>query len=267
MSNYLYSPYEAYIWNSLLPYFNNNAFAVAGAMGWMMGESYLYPYTCEMDSLSADQLAASRAITARFDKLGIGETGQFSGNYNGKWLSRSVLDPYWTYNGKIYGGWVKYGYPNSGYPARAGYGLCQWTETGMNSRKTRMMEYWKQCYRSGSKDSIGSAAFQCKYFKYEMTNFYPSVRSNMLKATTVREGMTAFGYFEAGNNPQWIAEIVNARVNMGINLYNKYSGSSPVDPDDPKPPVPPDPDPTPTPEPGEPDEHQTPLWMMIDYYR
>lgn len=268
MADYLYSPYEQYIWKQLHSYFGGNDFAVAGAMGWMYGESFLNPYTVEMDSPSADNLAASYAITARFDKLGINETGQFSGNYNGVWLSRSVLDPYWTYNGKIYGGWNKYGYPNRGYPARAGYGLCQWTEaSGVNDRKTRMMNYWKTLFRAGYRISIGSAQFQCLYFKYEMTNFYYSVYSNMIKSTTVREGMTAFGYFEAGYMPDLINQIVNQRVQWGINLYNKYSGATPVDPDDPKPPVPPDPDPEPEPDPSEPDTHRTPLWMMIDYYR
>ena len=76
--------------------------------------------------------------------------------------------------------------------------------------------------------------------------------------------MTAYGYYEAGNNPSLIATIVNQRVQFGINLYNKYSGSTPIDPDDPKPPVPPDPvDPTP----GEPDTRIMPLWMLIDYDR
>ncbi len=248
MAEYIYSEYEAYIWKELLPYFNNNAYAVAGAMGWMYGESYLVPYTCENDTRYSG-LVASAAITARFDKLGINETGQFSGWYNGSWISDSLYLQYWRYNGKRYG---------------PGYGLAQWTETQANSRKTAMMNYWKSLYRAGFRISIGSANFQCKWFKVEMTQSYPSVFNNMVRATSVREAMTAYGYYEAENSPSLIATIVNQRVQFGINLYNKYSGSTPIDPDDPKPPVPPDPvDPTP----GEPDTRTMSLWMLIDYDR
>ena len=48
MASYIYSPYEALIWKLLFNEFHN-AFAVAGIMGWMVGESGLYPYRCEID--------------------------------------------------------------------------------------------------------------------------------------------------------------------------------------------------------------------------
>ena len=250
MANYLYSPYEVYIWNALLTYFKGNAYSVAGAMGWMRGESNLYPYVCETDSGS---YTASKTITQRFDRLGTQERGEFSGNYNGSWLSQSTLSYYWSYNGRSYGG--QYGYPDRGYPARGGYGLAQWTETGLNSRKSRMMAYWKALYNAGFRISIGSADFQCRYIEYEMTKFYPSVYRNVSQAKSVQAAMTAYGYYEAGNSPKWIAEIVSARLQWGINLYNKYSGGTPIDPIDPQPPVPID------------TGGSMPLWMMIDYNR
>lgn len=252
MSNYLYSPYEALIWKLLFNEFHN-AFAVAGMMGWMNGESYLVPYTAENDTKSAG-LKASATITGRFDRLGLNETGQFSGDYNGAWINDSLYAQYWVVNGRRYGG---------------GYGLAQWTESGIGSRKYRMYEYWKTRYRAGDRHSIGDAHFQIKWLIYEMKTWYSGTYAALKRVNDVRRAMYIYGLnYEVGGNVAWTNQIVADRIYFGINLYNKYSGATPVDPPDPGIPVPPDPNPDPIPpEPDQPDTARMPLWMLIDYNR
>lgn len=252
MSNYLYSPYEALIWKLLFNEFHN-AFAVAGMMGWMNGESYLVPYTAENDTKSAG-LKASATITGRFDRLGLNETGQFSGDYNGVWINDRLYAQYWVVNGRRYGG---------------GYGLAQWTESGIGSRKYRMYEYWKTRYRAGDRHSIGDAHFQIKWLIYEMKTWYSGTYAALKRVNDVRRAMYIYGLnYEVGGNVAWTNQIVADRIYFGINLYNKYSGATPVDPPDPGIPVPPDPNPDPIPpEPDQPDTARMPLWMLIDYNR
>lgn len=254
MASYLYSPYEALIWKLLFNEFHN-AFAVAGMMGWMVGESGLYPYRCEKD-YTGDPFTPSATITRRFDRLGLNETGQFSGNYNGVWINDSLYDQYWFVNGRRFG---------------PGYGLAQWTESSIGSRKSRMYEYWKTRYRAGDRYSIGDAHFQIKWLIYEMKTWFASTYTALKKVNDVRRAMYIYGLnYEAGGNVAWTNDIVADRIYFGINLYNKYSGATPVDPPDPGIPVPPDPTPNPDPippEPGQPDTTKIPLWMLIDYNR
>ena len=134
MSRYLYSPHERTIWDALMREFNN-AYAVAGMMGWMRGESNLYPVRCERD-YSAPPYAPSSTITQRFDSLGLSERGEFSGDWDGKWIPDSKYAAYWVVNGSRYGG---------------GYGLAQWTESNVYSRKWHMFEYYKEQLRAGAK--------------------------------------------------------------------------------------------------------------------
>lgn len=254
MANYIYSPYEALIWKLLFNEFHN-AFAVAGIMGWMVGESGLYPYRCEKD-YTGDPFTPSATITRRFDRLGLNETGQFSGNYNGVWINDSLYDQYWFVNGRRFG---------------PGYGLAQWTESSIGSRKSRMYEYWKTRYRAGDRYSIGDAHFQIKWLIYEMKTWFASTYTALKKVNDVRRAMYIYGLnYEAGGNVAWTNDIVADRIYFGINLYNKYSGATPVDPPDPGIPIPPDPTPNPDPippEPGQPDTTKIPLWMLIDYNR
>lgn len=254
MASYIYSPYEALIWKLLFNEFHNS-FAVAGIMGWMVGESGLYPYRCEKD-YTGDPFAPSATITRRFDRLGLNETGQFSGNYNGVWINDSLYDQYWFVNGRRFG---------------PGYGLAQWTESSIGSRKSRMYEYWKTRYRAGDRYSIGDAHFQIKWLIYEMKTWYSSTYAALKRVNDVRRAMYIYGLnYEAGGNVAWTNEIVADRIYYGVNLYNKYSGATPVDPPDPGIPLPPDPTPNPDPippEPGQPDTTKIPLWMLIDYNR
>ena len=254
MASYIYSPYEALIWKLLFNEFHN-AFAVAGIMGWMVGESGLYPYRCEKD-YTGDPFTPSATITRRFDRLGLNETGQFSGNYNGVWINDSLYDQYWFVNGRRFG---------------PGYGLAQWTESSIGSRKSRMYEYWKTRYRAGDRYSIGDAHFQIKWLIYEMKTWFASTYTALKKVNDVRRAMYIYGLnYEAGGNVAWTNEIVADRIYYGVNLYNKYSGATPVDPPDPGIPIPPDPTPNPDhipPEPGQPDTTKIPLWMLIDYNR
>ena len=233
----------------------HNAFAVAGIMGWMVGESGLYPYRCEKD-YTGNPFTPSATITRRFDSLGLNETGQFSGNYNGAWINDNLYAQYWVVNGKRFG---------------PGYGLAQWTESSIGSRKSRMYEYWKTRYRAGDRYSIGDAHFQIKWLIYEMKNWFASTYTALKKVNDVRRAMYIYGLnYEAGGNVAWTNDIVADRIYYGVNLYNKYSGATPVDPPDPGIPIPPDPTPNPDPippEPGQPDTTKIPLWMLIDYNR
>lgn len=254
MASYLYSPYEALIWKLLFNEFHN-AFAVAGMMGWMVGESGLYPYRCEKD-YTGHPFTPSATITRRFDRLGLNETGQFSGDYNGVWINDNLYAQYWVVNGRRYGG---------------GYGLAQWTESSIGSRKYRMYEYWKTRYRAGDRYSIGDAHFQIKWLVHEMKTWYSSTYTALKRANDVRRAMYIFGLnYEVGGNVAWTNQIVADRIYYGVNLYNKYSGATPVDPPDPGIPIPPDPNPNPDPvppDPGQPDTARMPLWMLIDYNR
>lgn len=254
MASYIYSPYEALIWKLLFNEFHNS-FAVAGIMGWMVGESGLYPYRCEKD-YTGNPFTPSATITRRFDRLGLNETGQFSGNYNGVWINDNLYDQYWYVNGRRFG---------------PGYGLAQWTESSIGSRKSRMYEYWKTRYRAGDRYSIGDAHFQIKWLIHEMKTWYSNAYAALKKVNDVRRAMYIYGLnYEAGGNVTWTNEIVADRIYYGVNLYNKYSGATPVDPPDPGIPVPPDPTPNPDPippEPGQPDTTKIPLWMLIDYNR
>lgn len=247
MADYLYSAYEQSIWVKLLKLFNNNAYGVAGAMGWMRGESYLIPFTVEQDT---PPCTASAIITNRFNDLCFNERGEFSGDWNGRWIDDSIYDRYWRVDGKRYGG---------------GYGLAQWTETQINSRKHAMFEYYKNVRRTGRQISIGCVSFQVEWMGYEMNRHYAYILRGLRNATSVEGAMRTFGQYEDASR---VNLIVPQRLNWGIALYNKYSKNTPIDPIPPQPPIPPDPDPSPdppTPSPSEPDPHRMPIWMMIDY--
>lgn len=250
MADYLYSQYEQSIWAGLFEIFSN-AYAVAGIMGWMYGESYLIPFTAEQDSPPCN---ASATITRRFDQLGVNERGEFSGDYDGRWIDDSIYDRYWRVNGRRYGG---------------GYGLAQWTETQINSRKHAMFEYYKGKRRAGRQYSVGSVKFQLEWLDYEMQKYFSSLYRRLKTVTSVERAMYIYGlYYEVGGDVAWTESIVARRITTGIRLYNKYSGSTPVDPPDPGIPIPPDPDPWQPPiqpDPSEPDTHTMPLWMMINY--
>ena len=175
MASYLYSPYEALIWKLLFNEFHNS-FAVAGIMGWMVGESGLYPYRCEKD-YTGNPFTPSATITRRFDRLGLNETGQFSGDYNGAWINDNLYSQYWVINGKRFG---------------PGYGLAQWTESSIGSRKSRMYEYWKTRYRAGDRYSIGDAHFQIKWLIYEMKTWYSSTYTALKKVNDVQAKINKF---------------------------------------------------------------------------
>ena len=134
-----------------------------------------------------------------------------------------------------------------------------------------MYEYWKTRYRAGDRYSIGDAHFQIKWLIYEMKTWFASTYTALKRVNDVRRAMYIYGLnYEAGGNVSWTNDIVADRIYFGVNLYNKYSGATPVDPPDPGIPIPPDPTPNPDPippEPGQPDTTKIPLWMLIDYNR
>ena len=79
----------------------------------------------------------------------------------------------------------------------------------------------------------------------------------MISATSVEYAMYQFGYwYETGGNAAWTSSIVASRLAGGLAIYNRYTGTSPVNPD-PETPIDPDPEPPPW-EGGE----RLPAWIL-----
>lgn len=232
--SYLYSPYETTIWSALMERFDNNPYAVAGMMGWMVGESNLYPYAVETDSTPFNN---GKTITQRFNELGVNLRGEFSGWYNG-WIPDSTYYYYWSVNRRRYG---------------PGYGLAQWTETAANGRKTHMRNYWVSLLKQGIKYSMGDAYFQCRWIYEEMQQSYKGTYKLLCNAKSVAYAMNIWGanYEGWGSNAP---SVTAYRLKMGLALYNKYSSRAPI-PIQPSTPIPKD------------SNRTMPLWMMVGYNR
>ena len=239
----LYSPYEANIWNYLMSAFGNE-YAVAGIMGWCVGESSLYPTRCEGDFHKVNnEYPTSNTITARIDsyknqsyELGV---RSFAGCLPDG-TSMPLSDP--PYYGTWYVNDNRYG---------PGYGLAQWTGVG---RKKPMFEYW---YNNYPLHSISSSEFQCKWLVHEMRSSFGTCYRAMLNATSVQQAMYDYGYwYETGGSASWTTQIVAQRISYGNALYNQYAGTTPGG--NPDPPI--DPDPTPPDPPTV--TSKIPVWVL-----
>lgn len=219
MSNYLYSPYEGNIWAALMRFLNNE-YAVAGIMGWWVGESGLYPSRAQGDYvLTNETYPKSNTITGRIDsyKNQSYEAGlaAFAGIGDNSYYTAT-----WYINGNRYG---------------PGYGLAQWTGSG---RKKLFYDWWRTYHPMLS---IGSAELQCEWCAAELRGYYGVCYSALLSASSVRDAMYTFGYwYETGGSATMAQSITAGRISYGNALYNKYHGTSPGG--DPEPPIDPIPD-------------------------
>lgn len=206
--------------------FLGNEYAVAGIMGWWKGESGLYPQRCEGDFVySGGTYPKSDAITARINAGRGTEDGRIGFSGDGVSTSDPRYRATWWVNGNRYG---------------PGYGLAQWTGGG---RKGAMWDYWNTERWDGV--SIADTFFQCFYCVHEMRTSYGACYRAMISATNVRDAMWQFGYwYQTGGSAAWTDEIVADRLPWGIDIYNRYTGTTP-DPPGPLPPIDPDPEPPP----------------------
>ena len=231
------SPYEAVIWGHLVAMLGNE-YAAAGIMGWWLGESGLYPQRCEGDFVySGGTYPKSDAITARINAGRGSEDGKIGFAGTGVPISDPRYMNTWWVNGNRYG---------------PGYGLAQWTGEG---RKGVMWDFWNTAQWDGV--SISDPYFQCFYCVRDMRNNYGACYRAMISASSVEYAMYQFGYwYETGGNAAWTSSIVASRLAGGLEIYNRYTGTAPVNPD-PEIPIDPDPEP-PAWEGGEP----LPAWIL-----
>lgn len=110
-----------------------------------------------------------------------------------------------------------------------GYGLAQWTYY------TRKQELYNFTIDSGY--GVDNLDRQLEFLVLEIVRDYPTVKTGILDATSVRQAsdivLTDF------ENPADQSEQVKiARANYGIDIYNTYSGQPPLPPIPPIPPTP-----------------------------
>lgn len=241
MADYLYSPYEKTIWDTLMAFYNN-PYAVAGMMGWMVGESGLYPYRCENDFTSGYKVSIS--ITKKVNNYGnnpLGREGFGGYTVSGANGDNTAYRNIWYVNGTRYG---------------PGYGLAQWTSTSpSNNRKGHLWDYWRQMYPD---KSIANAQWQSTFIYYDMSLRYKTCLDKLLSATSIRQAMWDWGYYYEGGGSR-TSSIVSNRINWGNKLYEKYTGSAP------SPPYEGGDDGDGDFDPIHPQYKRMPLWMMIEY--
>lgn len=103
-------------------------------------------------------------------------------------------------------------------PNGGGYGLAQWT---YYSRKQNLYDKWK----SGGYSSIGDVNLACDFLLWELKNSYPAIYSALKTCIDIRTASDIVLHdFE---NPADQSESVElTRYNMGLTIYNTFSGSS-----------------------------------------
>lgn len=118
-----------------------------------------------------------------------------------------------------------------------GYGLAQWT---WPARKQGLYDMHKQMGVS-----IGSFDLSVSYLFYEFSNDYLNVYNNLLACTSVKQASDLILHdFEAPADQSETVE--QQRYQLSQEIYDKYSGSTPVKPD-----------------PGSSDGHHMPIWMYF----
>jgi hypothetical protein len=110
-----------------------------------------------------------------------------------------------------------------------GYGLAQWT---IPPRKQGLYNYTR-----GNNLSVSDIEAQLDFLWHELETDYFSVLRTLVLATSIREASDVVLHdFE---NPQVQTEAVEIyRANLGIEVYNTYSGQPPEPPIPPVPPTP-----------------------------
>lgn len=110
-------------------------------------------------------------------------------------------------------------------PNGGGYGLAQWT---YYTRKQALYNH----YKNGNRPSIGDIGLACDYLWIELQNSFPGVLNALKNATSIRTASDVVLHdFE---NPADQSENVEQlRASMGTEIYNTFSGSEPLPPDEP----------------------------------
>lgn len=107
-----------------------------------------------------------------------------------------------------------------------GYGLAQWTSS---SRKQGLYDI-----TVGSGYGVDNLQRQLAYIQQELEGSYSPTLTVLVNATSVRQASDrVLHYYESPADQSTAVEIY--RANLGIDIYNTYSGSTP------QPPIPPQP--------------------------
>lgn len=132
------------------------------------------------------------------------------------------------YTAKVDSGVIsEYDFVHNG-PNGKGYGLAQWT---FYTRKQELYDW----YKTKGYSSIGSVDLACDFLLYELKGY--GLLSVLKNATSIREVSDIILHdFENPADQSESVEIV--RYNLGVEVYNAFSGSEPVDPDPDDPDVP-----------------------------
>lgn len=114
-----------------------------------------------------------------------------------------------------------------------GYGLCQWT---FYSRKQGL---YNKCMKP-TYHGIDNLEYQLYFIEEELTGDYSSTLSVLQNATesTLWDAVGNVLHNYEGPADQGYAEQLE-RYNNAIDVYNTYSGTTPIPPDPPIPPTPP----------------------------
>jgi hypothetical protein len=119
-----------------------------------------------------------------------------------------------------------------------GFGLAQWT---YYNRKQNLYNLSKQ-----RNVSIGNITLGLDFLWSELTGGYSGVTSVLISATSVLQASNKV-LFDFENPADQSKSVQTFRASLGQAIYDKYTGTSPVDPNEPPDPIdPPEPDPTPT---------------------
>lgn len=106
-------------------------------------------------------------------------------------------------------------------PGGGGYGLAQWT---FPTRKQGLYNMYKTGY-----PSIGDVNLACDYLLYELKNSYKDVYQTLVNAKDIRTASDKVLHdFESPANQS--AEVEVLRAQMGTNIYEELTGTSPVYP-------------------------------------
>lgn len=200
-----------------------NEYGVAGLMGNLYAESGCTPYACQ----PSRPYNICMIYIANVDNRTISE-------YN----------------------FVHYGCSSTGGVATSqlGYGLAQWT---FYSRKQNLYTYM---FSNGT--SIGNLENQIDFLIQELQTTYPSVWNTLLSATDVRTASNSV-LFDFENPANQGINVQDLRASYGTQIYNEYTGTTPIEP----PVDPPTPSPVDPPTPKVMKFTKMPIWMYPNIRR
>lgn len=135
---------------------------------------------------------------------------------------------------------------------QGGFGLCQWT---YYTRKQNMYNEWEN-----SGVSIGDINFQIDFIDWELNNTHTGTLTALQNATDLDDA-TNYVLFNYEGPKDKSTDVQDTRQNYAQQIYDKYAGTTPVEPPTPQP-SPVDP---PSPEPQDPiklaQRKRMPIWM------